>query len=142
MSVQDRLKAQFEPALDEIAERSTVAGRIVHRDVYRLYIATFWANVVLEPEEAGIVEEDLEDLATVLDAEIGRVLGAGYDLTGCFSFVNSKQGEAAMQEARLAKNHKDLLLYFCSLILDPEGHKKWADGVRDRVTPQKSGRPG
>ena len=142
VSAQARLKALFEPALDEIAERSTVAGRFVHRDVYRLYIATLWANVVLDPEDAGIVEDDLEDLFEVLNTEIERVLGAGVDLTACFGFVNSKQGEAAMREARLTRNHKDLLLYFCSLILDPEGHRKWADGVRDELTHRQSRRPG
>ena len=134
MSPAARLRALFEPTLDEIAERSTVADRFVHKDIYRLYIATFWANVVMKPEDAGIVEEDLEDLSLVLNAEIERLLGAGNDLRSCFGFVNSKQGQAAMEEARLTRNHKDLLLYFCSLILDPEGHRKWADGVRESLT--------
>ena len=128
------LEAQFEPALQEIAARSTVADRFVHRDLYRLLIATLWANVVLHPEDAGIAEDDLEDLSSVLNAELDRVLGPGNDLTSCFAFVNSKQGQAAMNEARLTPNHKDLLLYFCSLILDPEGHRKWADSVRDLLT--------
>ena len=142
MNNRARLKALFEPALDEIAERSSVAGRFVHRDVYRLYIATLWANVVLDPEDAGIIEDDLEDLFAALNTEIERVLGAGVDLTACFSFVNSKQGEAAMQEARLTRNHRDLLLYFCSLILDPEGHRKWADGVKDKLTQRQRPLPG
>ena len=131
--MQTRLRALFEPALKDIARRSTVAGRFVHRDVYRLYITTLWANVVLDPDDAGIVEEDLEDLSRVLNTEIERVLGADNDLTSCFSFVNSKPGQAAMEEARLTPNHRDLLLYFCSLILDPEGHRKWADQVRDSL---------
>ncbi len=46
----------------------------------------------------------------------------------------SDAGQAAMQEARLTRNHKELLLYFCSLILDPEGHRKWAESVRDKLT--------
>ena len=142
MNNRARRKALFEPALDEIAERSSVAGRFVHRDVYRLYIATLWANVVLDPEDAGIIEDDLEDLFAALNTEIERVLGAGVDLTACFSFVNSKQGEAAMQEARLTRNHRDLLLYFCSLILDPEGHRKWADGVKDKLTQRQRPLPG
>ena len=142
MSARDWLRAKFEPALEEIAERSTVADRFVHRDVYRLYIATLWANVVLDPEDAGIVEDNLEDLFDILNSEIERVLGPGNDLTSCFGFVNSKQGQAAMQEARLTRNHKDLLLYFCSLILDPEGHRKWAEGIRDKLAARQRQRPG
>ena len=133
MSAKARLGALFRPALEDIAKRSTVAEVFVHRDVYRLYIATLWANVVMDPDEAGIVEEDLEDLSLLLNAEIERVLGAGNDLKSCFSFVNGKKGQAAMEEARLTPNHKDLLLYFCSLILDPDGHRKWADSVRDSL---------
>ena len=142
MSAEARLRALFEPALKDIATRSTVADRFVHRDVYRLYIATLWANVVMDPEDAGIVEEDLEDLSLVLNSEIERVMGPGNDLTACFSFVNSKKGQAAMEEARLTPNHKDLLLYFCSLILDPEGHRKWAEGVRNKLTARERARPG
>jgi len=141
MQQDNNLGARFRPALDDIVKRSTVADRFVHRDIYRLYIATLWANVVMNPEDAGIVEENLEDLAFVLDMEIERVLGAGNDLTDCFTFVNSKRGQAAMDEARLTPNHKDLLLYFCSLILDPDGHRKWADGIRERLTGKSYQRP-
>ncbi len=133
MAEETRLKALFEPALNQIAERASVAGRFVHRDVYRLYVATLWANVVLAPEDAGIVEDDLEGLSLMLDAEIERVLGSGNDLKSCFAFVNGRKGQAAMDEARLTQNHKDLLLYFSSLILDPEGHRKWTESVRERL---------
>ena len=34
-----------------------------------------------------------------------------------------------MQEARLTQNHKDLLLYFSSMILDPEGHRRWMQSI-------------
>ncbi len=142
MNAKHRLQALFGPALNEIRERSTVAGRFVHRDVYRLYVATLWANVVLDPEDAGIVEADLEDLCAMLDDELLRVLGPGNNLNACFSFVNSKQGEAAMREVRLTQNHKDLLLYFSSLILDPDGHRKWAETVKDKLTRREWGRPG
>lgn len=142
VSAESRLESLFRPALEDIARRSTVADRFVHRDVYRLYMATLWANVVMEPDDAGIVEEDLEDLSLILNAEIERVLGAGNDLTSCFSFVNGRNGQAAMEEARLTPNHKDLLLYFCSLILDPDGHRKWADGVRDSLAAPERARPG
>lgn len=133
MTVDARLRELFEPALQEITERSTVAERFVHRDIYRLLIATLWANVALDPEDAGILEDDLEDLLALLNQEVERVIGSGNTVVTCFQFINSRQGQSAMQEARLTQNHKDLLLYFCSVILDPEGHRKWADGVRDKV---------
>lgn len=137
-----RLRALIEPALNDIAERASVADRFVHRDAYRLYVATLWANVVLTPEDAGILEEDLEDLSAILDAEVERVLGTGNDLRSCFAFANSKKGQAAMREARFTQNHKDLLLYFCSLILDPEGHRKWAETVRGRLAARERERTG
>ena len=36
-----------------------------------------------------------------------------------------------MGEARLTQSHKDLLQYFASMILDPSGHKKFMDQIRD-----------
>ncbi len=38
----------------------------------------------------------------------------------------------AMNELRLTPEHKDLLMYFHSMIVDPEGHKKWMDEIRAR----------
>ena len=34
-----------------------------------------------------------------------------------------------MQAARLNQTHRELLLYFASMILDPDGHKRWMDVV-------------
>ena len=133
MSVQAKLRAHFAPAFDDIKKHATVADHFVHRDVYRLLMATLWANVVLNPQDAGIAEAELEELADVLNTEIKATVGAEQDLIACFRFVNSKQGQKAMREARLTEHHKDLLLYFSSLILDPEGHRKWADGVREEL---------
>ena len=141
MNRQEQMREHFAPILDEITQQATVAGRFVHRDVYRLLMATLWANVVLNPADAGIEEEYLPDLAQLLDVEIEHRLGTGHDLIACFRFVNSKPGEAAMREARVAQHHKDLLLYFSSLILDPEGHRKWAEAVREELTRREHTRP-
>ena len=121
----------FTPVLGDIVDRSTVAERFVDRDLYRIYIATLWANVVLNPEDIGIEESDLEDVHSVINRSVEQSLGRGEDITGCFRFVNSKSGEVAMREARLTQNHKDLLLYFSSMILDPDGHERWMDTLRD-----------
>jgi hypothetical protein len=125
------LEAVFRPVLTDIAERSLVADSFLDKDIYRVYIATLWANVVLDPADVGIGEDDLEDLHDIVNSQVAEVLGAEQDIRECFKFVNSKSGEQAMQTARLTKNHKDLLLYFSSMILDPDGHKRWMDYVSD-----------
>lgn len=133
MAEPELLRARLKPALEDIVQRCTVAERFVHRDAYRITLATLWTNLVLKPEDVGIDEADLEAIHDLLSAEAQAVLGTDEDLTSCFAFINSKQGEAAMKEAKLTKTHKDLLLYFCSMILDPDGHRKWMDRVREGV---------
>lgn len=127
----DDLEAVFHPVLSEIGERSRVAESFVDKDLYRVYIATLWANVVLDPAEVGIGEDDLEDLHDIVNSRVADVLGADQNVRECFKFVNSKSGERAMQAARLTQNHKDLLLYFSSMILDPDGHKRWMEYVSE-----------
>jgi hypothetical protein len=39
----DRFEPAFRPLLDEIEQRSSVAGRFVDK-IFRIYIATLWAN--------------------------------------------------------------------------------------------------
>ena len=129
----NELKYAFEPVFNDIKERSTVAERFIDRSLYQVYVATLWANVVLSPGEAGIDEEDLEDLHDLLVADIQTVLGNDEDLTTVFTFISSKSGEQAMIEAKLNQTHKDLLQYFSSMILDPGGHKKWMDEIRDNL---------
>ena len=119
----NQLEYAFEPVFTDIKERSTVAERFIDRNLYQVYVATLWANVVLSPGEAGIEEEDLEDLHDLVVAQIQSVLGSEEDLTTVFTFISSKAGEQAMIEAKLNQTHKDLLQYFSSMILDPDGHK-------------------
>jgi hypothetical protein len=109
-----------------------VVDSFIERDRYQLYVATLWANVVLDPVDVGLEEEDLETLHDLLNTEIASVLGKAHTITECFRFINSKNGERAMEAAKLTRNHKDLLLYFSSMILDPDGHKVWMDEVSSR----------
>jgi len=94
-------------------------------------MATLWSNVVLSPEEAGLTDEDIEELHDIVLAELHDAIGAEESLQSVFKFVTSKDGERAMQEARLTQSHKDLLSYFASMILDPEGHKKYMEHIRE-----------
>jgi hypothetical protein len=123
---------KFQPVFDDIRERSTVVERFIDRDLYRVYIATLWSNVVLSPEEVGLAEEDLEVLHDVLIAQITDAIGPNESLHTLYQFISSKDGERAMAEARLTQSHKDLLTYFASMILDPAGHKKFMDDIRER----------
>ena len=77
----------------------------------------------------GIEEDDLEPLHDIVVDEIADAIGAE-DLHEVFRFISSKAGEAAMAEARLTQSHKDLLQYFSSMILDPDGHKRWMEEIR------------
>jgi hypothetical protein len=127
------LKYAFEPVFTDIRERSTVVERFIDRNLYQVYMATLWANVVLSPGEAGIGEDDLETLHDLVVEELGEVLGKGTDLNAVFEFISSKPGEQAMLEAKLNQTHKDLLQYFSSMILDPEGHERWMSEIRDNL---------
>ena len=108
----NELKYAFDPVFTDIKERSTVAERFIDRSLYQVYVATLWANVVLSPGEAGIAEDDLEDLHDLVVADIQSVLGSSEDLTTVFTFISTKPGEQAMIEAKLNQTHKDLLQYF------------------------------
>jgi len=121
---------RFSPVFADIRERASVTDRFLDRDLYRVYIATLWANVVLSPQEVGLLEEDLETLHDLLITEISDAIGPHKSLHPIFAFVASKAGERAMAEARLTQSHKDLLEYFASMILDPEGHRKYMDDIR------------
>ena len=131
MLTSDHLKHAFEPVFVDIRERSAVVERFIDRNLFRLYMATLWANVVLSPGEAGIEEDDLPTLHDLVVAELVEVIGVGTDLESVFRFISSKEGEKTMAEAKLNQTHKDLLQYFSSMILDPDGHKRWMDEIRD-----------
>ena len=129
---QSEIKEKFRPVFDDIRDRSTVVERFIDRDLYRVYVATLWSNVVLSPEEVGLSEEELEDLHDILLAEMSSAIGRQESLHPLFQFISSKDGERAMAEARLTQSHKDLLQYFASMILDPDGHKKFIADIRDK----------
>ena len=131
MLMPNQLKHAFEPVFVDIRERSTVVERFIDRNLFRLYMATLWANVVLSPEEAGIEEDDLPTLHDLVVAELVEVIGAGTDLENVYRFISSKEGEKTMAEAKLNQTHKDLLQYFSSMILDPDGHKRWMAAIRE-----------
>ncbi len=126
------LKDHFAPVFADIRERSTVTDRFLDRDLYRVYMATLWSNVVLSPEEVGVEEDDLELLHDIVTEEISDAIGSVDSLHEIFKFITTKDGERAMGEARLTQSHKDLLQYFASMILDPDGHRRYLDHIREQ----------
>ena len=132
-----RMRDAFAPVFSEIETQACVADRFVDTNQYRVMQATLWANVVSDPEAVGIEQEDLEALHMAVNDELERVLGPGHDLHETFRFVNSKAGEATMNELRLLPEHQDLLKYFASMILDPDGHRRWMDQIREQQQKDK-----
>ncbi|MFW6093376.1 MAG: hypothetical protein ACODAC_05325 [Pseudomonadota bacterium] len=126
------LEERFAPVLDDLSRRAAVTDRLVDKDLYRILVATLWANVVLDPAGAGLTEDQLETLHDVLNQRIEQVMGTGESLTECFRHLNSPAGGQAMKAARLTPEHRDLLLYFASIILDPDGHRRWMAEIRNR----------
>lgn len=126
-----RFVALYEPALEAIVERSGIAdGAFVDKDIYCVFIATLWANVVLDPADAQLQEADLEPLHDYLNHRMAAVLGSSASLHDCFRFVTSPRGEQTMDRLHLTQMHKDMLQYFASMILDPSGHQKMTDEIR------------
>ena len=122
---QAEIRAIFSPVLEEIIKDSTVANTFIDRELYQINLATLWANVVLKPHNAGLEESDLETVHGIFDSHVKNVLGDKKSVKDCFGFVNTKAGEQAMLRSQLTQMHKDMLLYFCSMILDPERHERW-----------------
>jgi hypothetical protein len=124
---------QFRPVLEDITERSRLVEEFIDKDTYAILAGTVWANVVLDPAAAGLHEDDLPDLHDIVTDWSEPILGKeDGNVAGIFRFLNSKAGERAMQAAQITPNHRDLLLFFASMILDPEGHRRWTDAIRDR----------
>lgn len=123
-----RVSAIFE----EIRAQATIADTFLDRDKYQLLVCTIWANLVMNPEDAGIPQDALESVHDEILEQVQIDLGADADLRSCFQFLTTKTGEQAMQANKVGSTHKDLLLYFSSMILDPEGHQRWSNQLREQ----------
>lgn len=122
----------FQPILAAAAGQASVADRVVDKDLYRICLATLWANVVLDPAAAGIDETDLEAAHDIINLAASRVLGDDEAIAGAFRFIKTRTGEQALERAKVPRRHRHLLLYFCSMILDPEGHRQRMADARQK----------
>ena len=113
------IQSIFDQVLKSVIADSTVADAFIDKELYQINLATIWTNVVLKPQDAGLESADLETVHSVFNDHVAGVLGEKKTLKDCFGFLNTRAGEHAMQRCRLNQVHKDMLLYFCSIILDP-----------------------
>ena len=87
---QAELQRLFEPILAAAERQSGVAERFVDKDLYRIYLATVWANVVMDPAAIGLTEDDLESAHDVINLNAQRLIGDEHAITAAFRFVSSQ----------------------------------------------------
>lgn len=85
----------------------------------------------MDPENLDMTEADLEGAYKVIEQEAENRLGGKDALVDAFRFLTTKEGERCMEKAKLRKSHKDMLLYFASMMVDPERHKQYITEIRD-----------
>lgn len=108
-----------------------VTDHLIDKDQWRLFLTTMWSNLVMEPENLELTEADLEDAYKVIEGVAEDRLGGKDALVDAFRFLTTKDGERCMEKAKLRKSHKDMLLYFASMMVDPERHKQYMEEIRD-----------
>ena len=108
-----------------------VTDHLIDKDQWRIYLTTMWSNLVMNPENLGMTEADLEDAYRVIEREAENRLGGEDALVEAFRFLTTKDGERCIEKAKLRKSHKDMLLYFASMMVDPERHKQYMEEIRD-----------
>ena len=85
----------------------------------------------MDPENLDMTEADLEGAYKVIEREAENRLGGKDALVDAFRFLTTKDGERCMEKAKLRKSHKEMLLYFASMMVDPERHKQYMTEIRD-----------
>jgi len=113
----EEIRNAFEPIVDKIFESCALTNNLADKEMFQIYMATVWGNAVLDPQEAGIVENDLTLLHDYFNEVIQGVLGGSSSITSCFEFLESKPGQDAMLRFQLTQRHRDFLNYFTGLIL-------------------------
>ena len=133
MMSKEHIAEALAPVFSDLRQRAEIADSVLDRDLYKLSIATLWSNLVLDPEGSGIEESELEGVHDVISDECASTLGSESDLTEVFRWIASNAGDRAMKAAQLRPDHADMLRYFASMILDPDGHRQWMDQIREEA---------
>ena len=119
------------PLFAEMDKQCMVTEHLIDKDQWRLFLTTMWSNLVMEPENLELTEADLEDAYKVIEGVAEDRLGGKDALVDAFRFLATKDGERCMEKAKLRKSHRDMLLYFASMMVDPERHKQYMKEIRD-----------
>lgn len=85
----------------------------------------------MSPESLELQESDLEQAFELIEAQAESRLGGKDALVDSFRFLTTKDGERCMEKAKLRNNHRDMLLYFASMMVDPEKHKQYMEELRN-----------
>ena len=121
------------PVIEEMDRQCTVADRFIDKDRWRIFLATMWSNLVMDPESLNLQASDLESAYEVIESEAETRLGGKDALVESFRFLTTKEGGLCMDQAKLRKNHRDMLLYFASMMVDPDRHKQYMDEIRSKL---------
>lgn len=116
MAQDDGLAERYEDILEEIERLSKVADQFLDTELYRIYLATLWANAVLEPSRAGLEGDELEGFYDVLNDRGRAILGGEEPLKDCFRYFLQPEGERAMERLRLPAAHRRQLARFGALM--------------------------
>lgn len=116
----EEIRDKFRPAVKEIVEMCSVSDSMFDKEMFQIYIATIWANAVIDPRRNEIEEEDLPVLHDFLNEELQILLNPDTSITSCYKFIISSEGEESIKRLRIASRHKEFLYYFSRLILSTE----------------------
>jgi hypothetical protein len=121
----------FDPVLAEIRERSAVADSFVDKELFRIYLATLWANAVTDPAGATLSEDDLEPFHDYLNERARELLGEDDAIRSTFEWLLHEDGAAALARLRVARAHRLVLERVGRLIVDPDGLRTRLGELRD-----------
>ena len=124
------LLQRLTPLFQEMDKQCMVTDHFIDKDQWRIYLTTMWSNLVMEPASLGLEEDELEQAFGVIEHYAEERLGGKDALVDSFRFLTTKNGERCMEKAKLRKNHKDMLLFFASMMVDPERHMQYMQELR------------
>lgn len=129
----NEMRQRLAPLFQEMDKQCMVTEHLIDKDQWRIYVTTMWSNLVMAPESLGLAEEDLEQAFRLIEKTAESRLGGDDALVDSFRFLTTKDGERCMDKAKIRKSHKDMLLFFASMMVDPERHKQYMDELRTKT---------
>lgn len=116
MTDADTLAERFSPVLAEIEHRSRIGEGLLDTELYRVYLATLWANAVREPARLGLEADRLEAFYDLLNDHGRDVLGGMEPVRDCFRYLLDSAGEKAMERLRIPAPHRRQLAHLGALM--------------------------